>query len=106
MEKSKLSVIRGLKIVDVELVEDGAGISLENGINLIIYNKYRLIGLNFEDAHLLIGHMVTHIEEDIDTITIKFENDRALRIDMKDDAYTGPEAMQLRVPGEPIVIWN
>lgn len=106
MGKSKLSVICGLKVVDAVLAEDGAGISFENGISLAIYNRYELVGFVLNDTQLLIGNIVTHVEEGTDTTTIRFENNLALRIDMRDEAYTGPEAMQLRVPGEPIVIWN
>ncbi|QOJ09051.1 MULTISPECIES: hypothetical protein [Nitrosomonas] len=106
MEKSKLSVIQGLRVVDAVLAENGAGIIFENGINLAIYNKYELIGFSFTETQQLIGHFVTHVDEDINTIMIRFENSWALQVDMQNDAYTGPEAMQLCVPGKPIVIWN
>jgi hypothetical protein len=106
MEKSKLKVICGLKIVDVVLGEGDAGISFENGINLAIYNRYELVGFTIKDTQSLIGNIVTSVDESASIITIRFENNWALQIDMRDEAYTGPEAMQLRVPGNPIVIWN
>lgn len=106
MEKSKLSVICGLKVADAALAEGDGGISFENGISLTIYNRYELVGFVLSDIQRLIGNIVTHVDEGVDTITIGFENNWMLRIDMRDDAYTGPEALQLRVPGEPIVIWN
>ncbi len=106
MGKSKLSVICGLKVADAVLAEGDAGISFENGISLAIYNRYELVGFVLSDVQRLIGNIVTHVDEGADTTTIRFENNWALQIDMRDEAYTGPEAMQLRVPGEPIVIWN
>lgn len=106
MGKSKLSVICGLQVADAVLVEGDAGIRFENGISLAIYNRYELVGFVSGDAPQLIGNIVTQVDEDADTTTIRFENNWALLIDLRDGAYTGPEAMQLRVPGEPIVIWN
>lgn len=106
MSESKLSVIRGLKVADAILTEADAGISFENGISLAIYNRYNLGGFVLSDAQRLIGSTVAYVDEGVDAITIGFENNWVLRIDMQDAAYTGPEAMQLRVPGEPIVIWS
>lgn len=106
MEKSKLKVICGLKVTDAVWTEGDAGISFEHGISLAIYNKYEFVGFGLDNAKLLIGNFVTDVDESSNTITIRFKNNFALRIDMRDEAYTGPEAMQLRVPGEPIVIWN
>ncbi|MFA6094294.1 MAG: hypothetical protein WC757_00155 [Candidatus Paceibacterota bacterium] len=106
MGKSKLSVICGLKIEDAVFADGDTGISFENRISLAIYNRYELVGFVLGDIQRLIGNIVTYVDEGVDTITIRFENNWALRIDMRDEAYMGPEAMQLRVPGEPIVIWN
>jgi len=106
IEHSKLRVICGLRVVDVLLTEGDAGIRFEDGTSLAIYNKHELVGFVLRDMPSLIGNIVTDVHEGADTTTITFENNWALRIDMRDEAYIGPEAMQLRVPGKPIVIWN
>lgn len=106
MEKSKLSVICGLKIASAVLAENNVTLRFENGIVLAIYNRHKLEGLILNDAQRLIGNIVSQIDDERDTVTIKFDNNLGIRIDMSDEAYTGPEAMQLRVPGKPIVIWN
>lgn len=106
MGESKLRVICGLMVVDIQLAEGDAGICFENGASLAIYNKYELVGVGGGDGQLLIGKTVTDVDESVDVTTIKFENNTALRIDMRDEAYTGPEALQLRVPGKPIMVWN
>lgn len=106
MKNSKLSIILGLKVTDALLSESDAGISFEGEISLVIYNRYELEGFSSNDAQWLVGKMVTHVDEATDTTTIRFENDLVLRIDMRDEAYTGPEAMQLLVPGEPTVVWS
>jgi hypothetical protein len=103
---SKLMAICGLKVVNAELSMDDAGMCFENGTSLAIYNKHKLIGFNHGDAHILIGKTVSDVEMENDTIKIKFEKKLEIQIDMREDAYTGPEALQLRVLGEPIVIWN
>lgn len=104
MGKSKLQLICGLKVADVVLAIGDAGISFKNGVSLAIYNNFVLVGIILGDANLLIGKVVIGVDESEHTITIKFENNIAINIDMRDEAYTGPEVMQLRVPGEPIVI--
>lgn len=105
MEKM-LNAICGLRVTDAVFAEGDAGIIFENGISLTVYNRYVLEGLVLRDSQLLIDKIVTHVDEEMDFITIRFDNNCALRIDMRDEAYTGPEAMQLRVPGEPIVVWS
>jgi len=95
-----------LKVEDVELAEGEFGISFENGVSLAVYNKYESVGFSLDDARWLAGNAVADVNESADTITIRFQNNWMLRIDMRDEAYTGPEAIQLRVPSEPIVVWN
>ena len=107
MNTSKLNVLNGLKIIDAEVTEEkSTGISFENDIKLWIYNEAKLIGSKENKINLLIGTNIEQIYADIYTITIKFHNGLALVINMNEQAYTGPEAMQLFVPGKPIVIWN
>lgn len=106
MKNTKLKEICGLFIVDVILIQGGAGFSFENGANLAIYNTFKLVGLQQSDAPMLIGKVVINVDENEEFILIKFEDNLAICVDMRNDAYNGPEAMQLRMPGEPIVIWN
>ena len=104
--QSKLEIILGLKVVNAVFEPEEEGISFESGVNLGIYNKFELSGMALSDAHLLIGKSVINLKEDKETIIINFEGNLSLKIDMRSEAYSGPEALQLRVPGEPIVIWN
>jgi len=106
MEKSKLNVICGLKITSAVLGENKVTLSFENGSVLSIYNSHKLDGFIADNVQDLIGKVVSQVEDQMEIATIKFENDWAILVDMRDEAYMGPEAMQLRVPGEPIVIWN
>lgn len=106
MEKSKLSVICGLRIVGAVLAENNVTFTFENGVVLAIYNKFELAGFGLSGVPQLIGNAVSQIYEEPETILIKLDNNWDIRIDMRDEFYTGPEAMQLCVPDKPIVIWN
>jgi hypothetical protein len=106
MNESALQAICGLKVSGARLITGDAGISFANGATLAIYNRFTLTGISPSDAKLLIGKATSNIQEDPHTISIEFENQIAIRIDMRDGAYTGPEAMELCFPGEPVAIWN
>ena len=106
MKNQKLESIVGLKIVDVILTVGDTGIGFENGGSLAIYNEFNLIGFSKNEAHLLIGSKAIKIDDQGETIIIYFENNLSIEIDMREKSYTAPEAIILRIPNEPIVIWN
>jgi hypothetical protein len=106
MGESKLQTICGLKVVDAEFIISDTGLLFENGIRLVIYNKFDLVGISHSDVKQLIGKAVCNVDEGEHLITIFFEKNVAIEIDMRDDAYSGPESIQLLIPGEPIIIWN
>jgi hypothetical protein len=106
MNESALQAICGLKVSGARLITGDAGISFENGATLAIYNRFTLTGISPSDSKQLIGKAASKIHEAPHTISIEFENQMAIRVDMRDGAYTGPEAMELCLPGEPIAIWN
>ncbi len=106
MRSSKLRHLCGLRVVDAVLSEGNVGFSFEKGTSLAIYNKIELVGFASNDEKMLIGNVVEDVDEENNIIKIRFQNNLEIRIDMRDEAYVGPEAMQLRIPGEPIVIWS
>lgn len=106
MTISKLQAICGLKITDISLDISDAGISFENGASLAIYNPYILTGSIQVDAQLFIGATILHVKESAQAIIIELDNNATIKVDMRDEAYTGPEAMQLLTPEKPITIWN
>jgi hypothetical protein len=106
MINQKLKSIIGLKIVDATLTIGDAGIGFENGGSLAIYNKFNLTGFSQTEVHLLIVNKTTKVDDKGKTIMISFGGNLSLEIDMREESYTAPEAIQLRIPGEPIVIWN
>ena len=106
MGNQKLESIVGLKIIDAILTIGDAGIGFENGGSLAIYNKFNLTGFSQNEACLLIDNKVIRVNDNGEAISIFFGGNLSLEIDMREDSYTAPEAMQLRISGEPITIWN
>lgn len=104
--QAKLKALCNLKVTDAVLSLGDAGLSFENGTSLAIYNAFELVGLDVEDTKKLVGQIITDVVESQERVTIRFSNTTVLHVDMRDGAYHGPEAMQLRVPGEPIVVWS
>lgn len=83
-----------------------AGIELENGAQVAFYNLFEINAKQPLSAEDLVGRTVIDVKESESSIEIVFEGDLSITVDMKDEAFTGPEAIQLLVPGESIVIWN
>ena len=108
MEKnqSKLRSICGLKIVDVDLSPGDAGLAFEDGATLAIYNAFQVSGFSPGTSKKLIGKSIKAISEDESKIVLTFEGQKSITIDMRDEAYWGPEAIQLCRPDQPIVVWN
>lgn len=70
---------------------------------LNIYNSYSLAGASLGS---LVGKKLRSVTEDLEVIELKFDNLAVITIDMKPEAFNGPEAMQLLRDGEITVIWS
>ncbi|WP_340523102.1 hypothetical protein [Cupriavidus necator] len=106
MINRKLTVLIGRAIKGADLTPQAGGLLFDGEITLNIYNRYSLVGVKGADVQELIGTKVLDVEEANDHVTLILSCSAKIEIDLADDAYSCPEAMQLRVPGEPIVVWN
>jgi hypothetical protein len=106
MEQSKLDMIVGRRVVAVDLTPQDAGLQFEGGGTLNIYNRYSVFGLADGDAEVLVGAKITSVVENTYRVVFEFDSSVRVEVDLTDDAFTSPEAMQLRIPGKPILIWN
>jgi len=102
--KSKLEILVGLLMADAMKVHDYVQLIFEQGIVLSIYNEFRLP--NGDDISSLRGEKLLKAEEKQEEIILHFSNGKSLSIDLRDEAYNGPEALQLNVPGQLTVVWN
>ena len=99
-----LDVLVGMVVTDVLKVHDYVQLLFEKDISLNIYNVLRLY--NDDDLRALNGATLLTVEEKPDTLIFSFSNGKHLDIDLGDDAYNGPEALELNIPGQPTVVWN
>ena len=76
----------------------------EDGYNLSINNPtiYEL----GQGVRSLENLLVTDTEEDESKAVLTFPNGSSIRIDLRYESYTGPEAMCLMGPNDLIVVWN
>jgi len=101
---SKLDALVGMAVTEVLKVHDYVQLLFEKDISLNIYNALRLY--NGDDLRALNGAMLLTVEEKPDTLIFSFSNGKRLDVNLCDAAYSGPEALELNVPGQPTVVWN
>ena len=102
---SVLQKLIGLTITRVVELQGYVQLHFGDEIGLTIYNKM-LVEPTGRCAADLPGKMLTSIEEEQKGITMNFIDGSRVRIDMRPEAYKGPEALQLTREGEAPVIWN
>jgi hypothetical protein len=54
----------------------------------------------------LTGRRLLGVEARPDAVELIFDDGWSVEVDIRDEAYTGPEAMNLHRPGKPIVVWT
>jgi len=101
---SKLGALVGMAVTDVLQVHDYVQLLFEKDISLNIYNAWRLC--NGDDLRVLNGATLLKVEEKPETLIFSFSHGKRLDIDLCDDAYNGPEALELNIPGQPTMVWN
>jgi hypothetical protein len=101
---SQLDVLVGMVVTGTLKVYDYVQLLFEKDISLNIYNALRLC--NGDDIRALNGATLLKVEEKPDTLIFSFSDGKRLDIDLCDDAYSGPEALELNIPGQPTVVWN
>jgi hypothetical protein len=107
---SYLQGLLGLAVDEIFWDGELLGISFKMGWRLTIYNQFAYQ----VDGGRLSGHLVQHlkgsmllsVEEECRAVTFKLTGNQELRVNLADDGYRGPEAMQLNGPSGEIVIWN
>lgn len=106
MNEDRLLVLVGRTVIDVDLTPQDAGLLLDGQITLNIYNQFVVTGLARNDARLLVEAKVMDVQETQDLMFLEFDAGVRIEVDLRDSAYTSPEAVQLRIPGRPIIVWN
>src|SRR4051794_25079605 len=88
------------KVVQFSYEQESMGASFENGTVLAIYNKMSIQDTEKKGDLSIVGASVSIVREDNDFVCIQFSNGILWTIDLSDDAYSGPESMQLIILGK------
>ncbi len=102
--KSKLCILEGHRLGKVEQVEDYVQLVFDEGIRLNIYSNFTISGEhNLTDFAGKTIRTITEVFVKPECVVFTFEDESRLHIDLSEP---DPEAMELHVPGESIVVWN
>jgi hypothetical protein len=104
--KSMIWKIFNERIKSFQIDADGICIEFLNEIKLIIYNSTEINIKRNGNFSKIINSIIEDVYEDKKEIVIKTDVNITILIDLSDDAYSGPEAMQMIIPDGPIVVWN
>lgn len=102
-KNSPLNAIVGKTIRQVDRGRDYLGIAFDGGYGLSIYNSYEISKGDFDK---IVGSFAESINETEEFLRINLANGIEILVDLRAEAYQGPEAIQLNGPDNLIVIWN
>lgn len=103
MKESPLSKLVGARVKEMAEGDSASlGLLFDNGSKLSIYNDYKI---SIGDQISLTGKKLVGFKDAEIEITLTFE-DIELSINLENSAWKGPEAIELLLPNNEIVVWN
>jgi hypothetical protein len=102
---SPLYSLAGRVVTNVVALHGYIQLHFGNLIGISIYNTI-VICPKTQRIEKFVGKTVASVIEKKDAIDIKFVDGAQITIDMRPEAYQGPEALELSRHGYPSVIWN
>jgi hypothetical protein len=94
-------LLLGRRILEIQEDDDGLGLRFHNGSSLAIWNP-----ANFDHSADLVGRRVEMVQEAQSQFVMSLDDGRELTVDLRDEAFSGPEAMMLTGPNNEIIVWN
>lgn len=94
----------GSSLSHVETQSVGQHVLRIGDYTLTIMNRCKLEGLDSLDQTG--GLRITAVNETEDAVTLMLQDSIRIVIDLRDEAYVGPEALVLHGPDDLIVVWN
>ena len=87
------------------MVHDYVQLYFEGGV---IFNIYDLSGLSLGAGTLssFDGKVVRSVHESESKVLIVLDDGTRIDVDLNNPSFSGPEILELKVPGKPTVIWN
>ncbi len=86
--------------------EEGTRLFIESGSSLSIFNEFRVLGPAGKMLSAILHRQVEEIHQQQESVTLIVEDGSSLRVDLRDAAYKGPEAMELTSAEGAIIVWN
>lgn len=99
---SKLELIKNKKIVSINYIHGYLQIFFEQNCTLNIFNNFTIS----KEIICFKNEILKSFEEEKTFIKLIFSNDEYIIIDLSDDAYNGPEAIELSNDDKEIIIWS
>lgn len=94
------------RAVQAVVAEEGLHLEFDDGSSLSIFNAVSWSGPAGAELSSIKERRVTETEEREESAQLVFDDGSVLTVDLRDSAFADPEAMVLRIPGGPIVVWN
>ena len=98
-------LLAGKSVMRANSTDDGLGLWLDGECSLMIYNPCSILPASLKCTSL-IGRTIESASSALGEFRLNLGGGVTLVVDLRDEAYTGPEPMVLRIPGQPIVVWN
>jgi hypothetical protein len=100
----------GLALISASHSGGTMNVLFEGGWELAIYNPFVIEKtgdrISVDEESYLVGKTVVDCASDSEEFILTLSGRINLRVDLSDEAFTGPEAMQLIGPSGEIVVWN
>jgi len=100
-----LDILIGAKVKKTEEVYDYVQLYFDDESILNIYNRFTINDKKNQKISTVLDLIVIQIIETEDIVTLNFSSNRKIAISLKDEDYSGPEALELIDPNGQIAIW-
>jgi hypothetical protein len=97
--------LRGSVVTSTEALHDYVQIGFDGKAGLTINNKMNILPAS-TPLPSLIGKVVAWTNQTDSFVEIRFRDGTLIRIDMRPEAWSCPEAIILNRNGLPTVVWN
>ncbi|SKA36731.1 hypothetical protein SAMN02745126_05830 [Enhydrobacter aerosaccus] len=102
---SHLHELKGRIVSEASTLHDHMQIVFDSDVSLSIDTGVRIVPPSVLVGDLA-GRVVDSVEESRDEIKILFIDGVCIEIDMRPQAWRGPEALVLQRKGRPELVWN